>query len=313
MAELLRLNRAERRAELGPRGAEQHGRDLDRIADQVRAAYERALAAEKEWIAATIELAEKLAAARARFKANRQFNHWLVENCEFLPRNDRAALIGMGRNLELTRTVLATTHRRSWRLIWEDQIQPQLETRLHSAGKTTTAAADGASYAIESILAESQMQRDFVHKVMENFRPQFRPGDTFHDGVRGTNRGGFFPVLPRPRSWSELQRGRDFLKWTTPRTWLFGNPPWGPGEAYRELMEHAFEIAENVVVLVRLDVGLNTYARVDDALRLGHGIKKVIRVQWREAFGQDGPEDGRPLVLIHWQRGYKSKEWEFWD
>jgi hypothetical protein len=35
---------------------------------------------------------------------------------------------------------------------------------------------------------------------------------------------------------------------------------WGPGEAYRELMEHAFEIADNVVELVRLDVGLNTYA-----------------------------------------------------
>jgi hypothetical protein len=53
--------------------------------------------------------------------------------------------------------------------------------------------------------------------------------------------------------------------------------------------------------------------RVDDASRLGHGTQKAIRVQWREAFGQDGPEAGRPLVLIHWQRGYDSEEWEYWD
>jgi hypothetical protein len=264
----------ERRAELSLRRIERQGRHLDRMADQIRTAYERALEAEKHWIAATIQLAKNLAAARACFSANREFHEWLVVHCDFLPRNDRAALIGMGRNLELARTVLTNTQSRSWRLIWDNEMRPQLESRLHSAEKTTTSAADGKSYAIEAVVAESRMQPEFVCRVVENFKPQFRPGDTFHDGFRGTNSGGFFPALPQPRSWTEIQLGRDFLKWTKQRTWVFGNPPWGPGEVYRDLMKHAFEIADNVVELVRLDVGLNTYARVDDALRLGQGLKK---------------------------------------
>src|SRR5947209_7071055 len=207
MAELISLNRSEGRAGLALSGTERKGPGLDRIAYQIRSAYERALAAEKQWIVATIQLARSLAAARDRFSSNQEFHDWLIKNCDFLTRNDRAALIGMGRNLELARTVLASTQSRTWRLIWDNEMRPQLDSRLHSAGKTTS-AVDGKSYAIEAVVAESRMQPEFVRRVVENFRLQFRPGDTFHDGFRGTNSGGFFPALPPPRSWTEIQLGR---------------------------------------------------------------------------------------------------------
>src|SRR5262249_17231401 len=41
-----------------------------------------------------------------------------------IKRHDRSALLNMAQHLNVTRNVLEQTHRRSWRLIWEEEIQP---------------------------------------------------------------------------------------------------------------------------------------------------------------------------------------------
>jgi len=286
MAELLRLNRPERRAELAPRGAEQHGRDLVRIADRIRVAHARAVAAEKEWVAATIQLAKSLAAARDRFRSNQEFGRWLSTEGIKISDSDRAALIKMGRNLPLTRTVLAQTESRSWQLICRNEIAPS--GRLASANKT--------------VYVEPQMWRDFTADLIDYFRPQFRPNDTFHDPCCGTNNGGFLPVLPPPRSYSEIQKGRDFLLWTKPVTWLFGNPDWDE-RVYREFAKHAFEVAENVVLLGPIGV-LFTTLRNEDYRAAGHGLKEHFEVRWEDAFGEGGPQQGNALIIAHWRRGH---------
>ena len=55
-----------------------------------------------------------------------------------ITRHDRTALLNMALHPERTREVLNQTHRRSWRLIWEEEIRP---ARLPSGGQP----ADGES------------------------------------------------------------------------------------------------------------------------------------------------------------------------
>ena len=97
------------------------------LADKIRSAFHRIERSRFEWIEGTLELAVLLAEARARFTSNAQFSHWIVEaELEGINYSDRAALIKMATNLQLTRTVLEETQRSSWRHIWEQEIQPRL-------------------------------------------------------------------------------------------------------------------------------------------------------------------------------------------
>jgi hypothetical protein len=106
---------------------------LNMLADRIRSAIARVEQSQIEWIEATLDLAVTLKEARDRFQSNQQFSIWLAENeIDLLGHQDRAALINMAGNATLTRLVLQETQRRSWRLIWEEEIMP----RLTSAGKT---------------------------------------------------------------------------------------------------------------------------------------------------------------------------------
>lgn len=78
-------------------------------------------------LAGTLELSEALTEGRERFPDNGHFSHWLIDqDLDALGADDRAALIGMGKNLELTRAVLQETQSRSWQLIWRNEMQPRL-------------------------------------------------------------------------------------------------------------------------------------------------------------------------------------------
>ena len=61
---------------------------------------------------------------------NNAFNVWLNDNElaeDLISKDDRAALIGMAEHPEIAERVLATTQRRSWQLIWREEIAPEVE------------------------------------------------------------------------------------------------------------------------------------------------------------------------------------------
>lgn len=90
----------------------------------------------KFWIEGTITLIEILHAARNRLGSDQAFGAWLTENGygeDRINRHDRSALLNMALDLDVTCAVLEETHRRSWRYIWEDEVQP----RLPHAGQPT--------------------------------------------------------------------------------------------------------------------------------------------------------------------------------
>ena len=75
----------------------------------------------KLWIEGTLELINILDDARKRLGSDQAFGTWLTDNGygeDRITRHDRSALLNMALDLNVTREVLAQTHRRSWRHIW---------------------------------------------------------------------------------------------------------------------------------------------------------------------------------------------------
>ena len=84
------------------------------------------------WIEGTLELISILDDARKRLGSDQAFGTWLSDNGygeNRITRHDRSALLNMAADLNVTREVLAQTHRRSWRHIWEEEVQSRCPTR----------------------------------------------------------------------------------------------------------------------------------------------------------------------------------------
>jgi hypothetical protein len=86
--------------------------------------------ARRTWIEGSIKLAQFLHAKRKEYASDQDFGAWLAESGygdNHISRHDRAALIKMGEHPDVTHSVLEQTTRRSWQLIWREEIQPRLE------------------------------------------------------------------------------------------------------------------------------------------------------------------------------------------
>lgn len=129
----------------------------------------------------------------------------------------------------------------------------------------------------------------------------FEPSGFCLDPCKGS--GAFYDALPSPKDWCEIEQGRDFLIYRPTRKvdWIISNTPWSAKE-YRPIARRCFELAANVVLLVRLHNGLGTTARHRDYLQYGHKLKEIIILPWE---GSGFPPEGFALAAMHW-----AKEWE---
>jgi hypothetical protein len=97
------------------------------LADSIRANYKRTQFGRREWIEGSLDLARNFWKARQEFDDNQEFSVWLVKNdLDYFNKDDRAALINMGEDIELTKRVLEETRLFSYQLIWRDDIKPRL-------------------------------------------------------------------------------------------------------------------------------------------------------------------------------------------
>ena len=109
---------------------------LDLAWGRIQDALQQEAEGRKLWIEGTLELINILDDARERLGSDQAFGTWLTDNGygeDRITRNDRRALLNMALRLDVTSEVLKETDSRSWRLIWEEEIQP----RLHSAVQPT--------------------------------------------------------------------------------------------------------------------------------------------------------------------------------
>ena len=103
--------------------------DLSGLTDQIRNDIERRERGKDEWVEATIDLCQHLAEARAKFKDDKSFGAWFDASGVNLNKDERAAAISMGKEINLAREVLEATDRRSLRMIHSK------EFRFRSAAK----------------------------------------------------------------------------------------------------------------------------------------------------------------------------------
>lgn len=97
------------------------GHSLEYIKRRIREGHERAAKGSAEWIEGTIEVAIALREGREIVPANVTFHGWLVANdLNFYSKDERAALIGLAQDTDLTRTILTNTNSRSYDLIWRE-------------------------------------------------------------------------------------------------------------------------------------------------------------------------------------------------
>ena len=103
--------------------------NLDLAWVKIQNALQQETEGHKLWTEGTLELINILDNARKRLGSDQAFGTWLSENgygANRITRHDRSALLNMALDLHVTREVLEQTHRRSWRLIWEEEMQPWL-------------------------------------------------------------------------------------------------------------------------------------------------------------------------------------------
>jgi hypothetical protein len=127
--------------------------DLDAAWKKVQDGLEREAEGRELWIKGMEQLITALCDARRHLPADQEFHKWLTDygyGEDRLNRHDRAALLNMGDVFNVTRDVLKQTHRRSWQLIWREEIQPLLdgEPRLPNARQP----ADGKSDAVTALV-----------------------------------------------------------------------------------------------------------------------------------------------------------------
>ena len=104
---------------------------LNFIAQRIKASQERIAKGGEEWVEGSLELAAAFREGRDTVPSDISFSYWLKSNnLDSLPAHERAALIRLGQNGDLFRTILGETKSRSYELIWR-----QCKGRFASARK----------------------------------------------------------------------------------------------------------------------------------------------------------------------------------
>jgi DNA modification methylase len=98
----------------------------------------------------------------------------------------------------------------------------------------------------------------------------------------------------------EITRGSDFLRFDGKFSWIITNPPWSLA---KQFLQHAYEVAENIVFLITLHHIFDLRSRIADMEQAGFGIKEVLLC---ETPGVPWPQSGFQLGAVHLQRGYRG-------
>ena len=119
------------------------------------------------------------------------------------------------------------------------------------------------------------------------------------DPFRGD--GSFYFQYPErlEKDWCEIDQDRDFFDYNEKVDWIISNPPYS---ILDEVLEHSFEIADNIVYLVPLSKIVSSMKRVRAINKFG-GVPFVYIL----ASSKCGFNFGFPSCIIHIKKGYKGE------
>jgi len=119
------------------------------------------------------------------------------------------------------------------------------------------------------------------------------------DPFRGE--GAFYNNFPHHTNnlWCEIKEDKDFFNFKEKVDWIISNPPYS---IFNEVLDHSFEIADNVVYLVPLSKVVSSMGRVRKIANYG-GVPFVYILSASKC----GFPFGFPACAIHFKKGYKGQ------
>lgn len=114
-------------------------------------------------------------------------------------------------------------------------------------------------------------------------------------------KGAFYNNYPETvkKDWCEIDEGKDFFEYKEHVDWIISNPPYS---IYDEVMNHSFEIADNIVYLVPLNKIVSSLGRVKKIKEFG-GVPYIYII----GASRCGFPFGFPCCAIYVKRGYKGE------
>lgn len=121
---------------------------------------------------------------------------------------------------------------------------------------------------------------------------------TILDPFKGT--GSFYDNYPKEikKDWCEIKQNKDFFLYNEHIDWIISNPPYS---ILDEVLEHSFEIADNIVYLVPLSKIVSSMGRIKKIKKYG-GVPYIFILsasKCRFPFGF-------PACAIYLKKNYKG-------
>lgn len=145
-----------------------------------------------------------------------------------------------------------------------------------------------------------------------------KPGALWLDPCAGCGKYAdpFYRYMPADRrEWCEIRRDRDFRDYDGPHVHFAAtNPPWHM-ESLAPIRAKAFEVADNVALLLMPEAAIGLRRHTALARRAGFGRRTWIELPRYRIPGcrHRGTMTGGGItpVVVHWQRGYTGSMRQF--
>lgn len=139
---------------------------------------------------------------------------------------------------------------------------------------------------------------DKIVKQIINLFP-IKDGDFVLDAFAGEK--VFYDNYPNfvKKDWCEIDYGKDFFEYSNKVDWIITNPPYS---IFDEVLQHSFEISDNIVYLVPLSKIFTSMSRVRKILNYGN-IKYIYILSASKC----GFPFGFPCCVIWIPKNYKGE------
>jgi len=111
--------------------------------------------------------------------------------------------------------------------------------------------------------------------------------------------GVFLKYLPQNTEWCEITEGRNYYDYNKKVDWIVTNPPYSD---FNRFLEHSFELAENIVLLVPVAKMFKSMGTMKSIFDYG-GIVSCYTLSG----GKAGFPFGFPVGVYHLKRDYKGQ------
>ena len=86
--------------------------------------------------------------------------------------------------------------------------------------------------------------------------------------------GAFLNHLPKNTDWCEIAEGRNYYDYNEKVDWIVTNPPYSD---YNRFLEHSFNLADNIVLLVPVAKMFKSMGTMSDIFNYGGFVERYMR------------------------------------